>query len=143
MQEDKEAFFDVLDTTIHSLQVMIPMFETAKINVDRLHDASLGGFINATDCADYLTKKGMPFRDAYKTIGELVAYCIENHKNLNDLTIEEYKTFNSTFEDDVYQAIDLQTCVSCRQSLGGPAPLEVKRQIQQIELFVKEVKNCA
>ena len=138
MQEDKEAFFDILDTTIHSMQVMIPMFDTALIHKEKMHEAALGGFINATDCADYLTKKGMPFRDAYKSVGELVAYCIENKKSLNDLTLQEFQNFSSLFSEDVYTAIDLQTCLAQRKSLGGPAPQEVLRQIKNIELFLSE-----
>lgn len=138
MQEDKEAFFDILDTTIHSMQVMIPMFDTALIHKEKMHEAALGGFINATDCADYLTKKGMPFRDAYKSVGELVANCIENKKSLNDLTLQEFQNFSSLFSEDVYTAIDLQTCLAQRKSLGGPAPQEVLRQIKNIELFLSE-----
>lgn len=138
MQEDKEAFFDILDTTIHSMQVMIPMFETAVIHKEKMHQAALGGFINATDCADYLTKKGMPFRDAYKCVGQLVAYCIENKKALNDLTLTEFQKYSALFSEDVYTAIDLQTCLAQRKSLGGPAPEEVSRQIKKIEEFLSE-----
>ena len=103
-----------------------------------MHQAALGGFINATDCADYLTKKGMPFRDAYKCVGQLVAYCIENKKALNDLTLTEFQKYSALFSEDVYTTIDLQTCLAQRKSLGGPAPEEVSRQIKKIEEFLSE-----
>lgn len=141
MQEDKEALFDVLDTVKHSLQVMIPMFETMKIHKENMKKAALGGFINATDCADYLTKKGVPFRDAYKTIGQLVAYCIENGLALHEVDLDTLKGFHPQFEKDVYVAIDLKTCVEQRNSVGGPAPDEVARQIGVIEAFLSEVKE--
>ena len=138
MQEDKEAFFDLLDTVIHSLQVMIPMIQTAKFHKENMHQAALGGYINATDCADYLTRKGMPFRDAYKITGEMVSYAIDRKKSLNDLDLDEFHRFSSLFEEDIYQALDLIACVTKRNSLGGPSPDEVKRQIQNLELFLKE-----
>lgn len=141
MQEDKEALFDVLDTVKHSLQVMIPMFETMKIHKEEMKQAALGGFINATDCADYLTKKGVPFRDAYKTIGELVAYCLKQKCALNEVELSKLKEFHSLFEDDIYQAIDLKTCVEQRNVIGGPAPKEVSRQIKKIEDFLKSYEE--
>ena len=116
MQEDKEALFDVLDTVKHSLQVLIPMFETMRFNVENMKQAALGGFINATDCADYLTKKGVPFRDAYRTIGELVAWCIAHRCALNDVELDVLKQFHPLFEEDVYAAIDLQTCSTTSRS---------------------------
>lgn len=137
MQEDKEAFFDILETVIHSLQVMTPMIKSAKFDVEAMHQAALGGYINATDCADYLAKKGCPFRDAYKIVGELVAYCIEKKCSLNDLALDEMQSFSSLFDEDLYDAIDLQTCVSQRNVLGGPAPEQVKIQIQELERFIE------
>ncbi len=139
MQEDKEALFDVFDTVINSLKVLIPMFDTMIIHKDQMEKAALQGFINATDCADYLTKKGLPFRDAYKTIGQLVAYCIERGCALKDVDLDTLKSFNDLFEEDVYEAIDLKTCVMQRQSLGGPAPNEVARQIENIRKFLGEI----
>ena len=138
MQEDKEALFDVFDTVINSLKVLIPMFDTMVIHKEQMEKAALQGFINATDCADYLTKKGIPFRDAYKTIGQLVAYCIEKDCSLKDVDLATLKTFNDEFEADVYEAIDLKTCVMQRKSLGGPAPEEVARQISNIQKFLGE-----
>ena len=136
MQEDKEALFDVLDTVKHSLQVLIPMFETMRFNVENMKQAALGGFINATDCADYLTKKGVPFRDAYRTIGELVAWCIAHHCALNDVELDVLKQFHPLFEEDVYAAIDLQTCVAQRKVPGGPAPEAVQAQISALTQFI-------
>ena len=97
--------------------------------------AAEGGYINATDCADYLAKRGIPFRDAYKVTGGLVAYCIENGKTLNSLTLEEYKMFSPVFENDVYHALDLATCVEDRKSAGGPAPVRVREQIESLRKF--------
>ncbi|MEG2871372.1 MAG: argininosuccinate lyase, partial [Clostridium sp.] len=91
----------------------------------------------ATDCADYLTKKGMPFRDAYKVVGSLVGDCVKKNKTLTELTIDEYKQFSDCFESDIYEAIDLNTCVKERKVIGGPAPEEVSRQIKVIESFLK------
>ena len=139
-QEDKEAVFDAIDTVKQCLRVLTPMFSTMQILKDNMKKAALKGFINATDCADYLTKKGMPFRDAYKTVGQLVAQCVREDKSLADLTLEEYKTHSDVFENDVYEAIDLKTCVRGRKVIGGPAPEEVTRQISVIEKFVSEHK---
>ena len=140
MQEDKEEVFDAIDTVKQCLRVLTPMFSTMQILKDNMKKAALKGFINATDCADYLTKKGMPFRDAYKTVGQLVAQCVREDKSLADLTLEEYKTHSDVFENDVYEAIDLKTCVRGRKVIGGPAPEEVTRQISVIEKFVSEHK---
>lgn len=137
MQEDKEAVFDVVDTLLHSLQVLIPMFQTMKIHEENMKQAALGGFINATDCADYLTKKGVPFRDAYKCIGELVAWCIKQGCTLQDVELSQLQQFHPLFAEDVYHAIDLQTCVEQRNVPGGPAPEAVKQQIASIKQFIR------
>lgn len=138
MQEDKEAVFDAIDTVKQCLEVFTPMFETMELLGENMKKAASRGFINATDCADYLAKKGVPFRDAYKITGSLVGECIKRGKTLEELTLEEFKEFSPIFEEDVYHAIDLMTCVSERKVLGGPAPQEVARQIQVIENFIKE-----
>lgn len=138
MQEDKEAVFDAVDTVKQCLRVLTPMFATMTLCRDHMKKAALKGFINATDCADYLTRKGMPFRDAYKTVGELVARCVRADQSLMDLTVEEYKEHCELFEEDIYEAIDLKTCVSGRSVAGGPSPREVSRQIAVIERFMKE-----
>ena len=137
MQEDKEAVFDCIDTVKECLDVFIPMFQTMKICKENMMHACLHGFINATDLADYLTKKGLPFRDAYHIVGQIVGYGIQNKKSLNDIPLEEYKTFHSSFEEDVYKFIDIETCVNNRNVLGGPSPDSVSIQIQNIEKFIQ------
>lgn len=132
MQEDKEAIFDAIDTAKLCLETVTPMLATMRINKENMRNAAARGFINATDCADYLVKKGMPFRDAYKITGTLVALCIEKNLTLEQLPIEEYKKLCDTFEEDVYEAIKLETCVNMRKAEGGPAPESVKRQIEFI-----------
>jgi len=114
------------------------MFTTMELCKDNMKKAALRGFINATDCADYLTKKGMPFRDAYKTVGQLVGECVKQDKSLADLTLEEFKAHSEIFEEDIYEAIDLKTCVRGRNVIGGPSPEEVSRQIAVIEKFIKK-----
>lgn len=136
MQEDKEATFDAIDTVKNCLRVIAPMFRTMTVLTENMKNAAKRGFINATDCADYLTKKGMPFRDAYKATGTLVHYCIEHNKTLDTLSLDEYKAVTPLFENDIYHAIDLSTCVRERRSLGGPAPDEVARQLKVIEDFL-------
>ncbi len=130
MQEDKEAIFDAVDNVKLCLETFIPMIRTMKVNKDKMRNAAAGGFINATDCADYLVKKGMPFRDAYKITGKLVAQCIDTGMTLETLPIEEYKKMSELFSEDVYKAISLETCVGERKSEGGPAPESVMKQIE-------------
>ena len=137
MQEDKEAVYDAIDTVKQCLVIVDPMFDTLTVCKETMAKAALHGFINATDCADYLTRKGLPFRDAYHVIGRLVGYCSKEHKSLNECTLEELKEFHPTFENDVYDALDLKTCVLQRKALGGPSPDEVLRQIHVIEEFIK------
>ena len=136
MQEDKEAVFDAVDTVKSSLSVFTAMFATIKVKKDEMRKKASGGFINATDCADYLAKKGMPFRDAYKTVGEMVGYCVEKGKTFETLTTEEYKSFSELFADDVYEAIGLEKCAGDRKVYGGPAPEAVKRQIADMKDFL-------
>ncbi len=133
MQEDKEAVFDAVDTVQLCLAVLAPMLESATFNTENMKNAAARGFINATDCADYLTKKGVPFRDAYNITGRLVRTCIDMGLTLDTLPIEEYKKAHEIFDDDIYQAIDLLTCVSRRTVDGGPAPEAVMKQIAGIE----------
>ena len=143
MQEDKEAVFDAVDNVKISLEVFTKMLATLKINADVLRISASKGFINATDCADYLVKKGIPFRDAYKAVGSLVAYCIDNNKTLETLSLDEYKNIHPSFETDIYEAIDLQNCVNNRKVIGGPAEESVNRQIKSLEIFIGEViKNA-
>ena len=132
MQEDKEAIFDAVDTVKLSISAFIPMIETMTIFPENMREAAAKGFINATDCADYLVKKGTPFRDAYKITGEIVRLCIENNLTLETLPIEKYKEFSNKFEEDIFEAINLETCVMQRKVEGGPAPESVKAQIEYI-----------
>ena len=129
MQEDKEALFDAVDTVKMCVSTFIPMLKSARILSENMRNAAARGFINATDLADYLVKKGLPFRDAHHVSGRLVAYCIEKDTVLEQLSMEELKKHCDLFEEDVYHAISLDTCVKERRSAGGPAPEEVKKQI--------------
>ncbi len=133
MQEDKQAVFDAMDTAVICLDTFAPMLETARVLKDNLRAAAAGGFINATDCADYLVGKGLPFRDAYKCTGELVASCIAQGLTLETLPLEQYQAACGLFDEDIYQAIDLDACVNRRTVKGGPAPANVLREIAALE----------
>ena len=137
MQEDKEAVFDSIETVKSCLKNFAPMIATMSVKADNMYRAAQGGFINATDLADYLAKKGLPFRSAYKIVGEIVAYCIANKKVLDTVSMEEYKQFSPVFEDDLYQEISLETCVNKRTSAGGTGPESVETQIKFIKEFIK------
>ncbi|MCM1507303.1 MAG: argininosuccinate lyase [Ruminococcus flavefaciens] len=129
MQEDKEAIFDAVDNVKLCVKTFIPMISTMRVFKENMRNAAARGFINATDCADYLVKKGMPFRDAYKITGTLVAQCIEKGLTLETLPLDDYKAMTELFDNDVYDAINLETCVRERKSEGGPSPEAVKEQI--------------
>ena len=137
MQEDKEPVFDAIDTVEMCLPVFAAMIDTMTVRTDNMRKAAGKGFINATDCADYLTKKGMPFRDAYTVTGKLVAACTQQGKTLEELSLDELKAVSDLFEEDVYDAINLENCMALRASYGGPAVSETTRQIEAIEAFVK------
>ena len=137
MQEDKEPVFDAIDTVEMCLPVFAAMIDTMTVRTDNMRKAAGKGFINATDCADYLTKKGMPFRDAYTVTGKLVAACTAQGKTLEELTLDELKAVSDLFDEDVYEAIKLENCMALRASYGGPAVSETTRQIEAIEDFVK------
>ncbi|MFR4251395.1 MAG: argininosuccinate lyase [Christensenellales bacterium] len=139
MQEDKEAIFDAVDTVKLCLTTLIPMMQTMRVNKENMRAAAAKGFINATDCADYLVKKGVPFRDAYKITGGLVAQCIEKHLTLETLPLAAYKAASDVFDQDVYQAIALETCVKERKVEGGPSPVAVQKQINAVKAWRKEV----
>ena len=138
MQEDKEPVFDAVDTVEMCLPVFTAMLDTMTVRTDNMRRAAGHGFINATDCADYLTKKGMPFRDAYTVTGHLVAQCTAQGKTLEELTLEELKAVSPLFEQDVYDALNLENCMALRSSYGGPAVSETTRQIGEIEQFINE-----
>jgi len=135
MQEDKEAIFDACDTAKMCLQVMAPMIETMTVLPDNMRRAAQDGFINATDLADYLVRRGLPFRSAYKVSGQVVAACIAQHKTLETLPLEVYRSFSDVIDGDVYDAVDLENCVKRRTSYGGPAEDSVAQQIA----YVKEM----
>ena len=141
MQEDKEAIFDSVETVKKCLRVFTPMIATMKAIDENMYKAAQNGFINATDLADYLVKQGLPFRSAYKTVGQIVAYCIENKKVLETMSLEEYKKFDTTFENDLYEAISLETCVEKRISLGGTSKVSVEKQIDYITEFLANEKG--
>ena len=137
MQEDKEPVFDALDTVELCLPVFTGMIETMTVLPENMRKAAGRGFINATDCADYLTKKGMPFRDAYTATGQLVASCAAQGKTLEELTLEELQAVSPLFGEDVYEALKLENCMALRRSFGGPAEEETARQIREIERFLR------
>ena len=132
MQEDKEAIFDAVDTLELCLRTVTPMLATMTPLPANMRRAAAQGFINATDCADYLTKKGMPFRDAYKCTGTMVAACIAAGKTLEELTLDEFKQYSDLFAEDVYAAIDLSACCEGRTSYGGPTKASVLHQIELV-----------
>ncbi len=133
MQEDKEGVFDACDTVKMCLEVFVGMIATMKVRADVMLAAAKGGFINATDLADYLVRKGLPFRDAYKISGRTVAKCIEDKTTLDALPLETYKSFSPLIEEDVYEAIDLKTCVEKRISEGGTSVASVEAQITWVK----------
>lgn len=141
MQEDKEALFDGLDTVTLSLKTFCGMVKTMKVKKENMRKGAALGFTNATDVADYLVKKGMAFRNAHEVVGEIVLDCIKENKMIEELTLEEFKNFSPIFEEDIYHAIDLLTCVEERKVIGGPSTESVKMQIAALENFIKEFKQ--
>lgn len=141
MQEDKEAVFDAADTVRMCLTAFTPMLDTMRVNTDRMRAAAAGGFINATDCADYLVGKGLPFRDAYKAVGMLVALCIEKNTTLEELPLAEYRKICDLFDEGVYAAISLERCVGERKVTGGPAPCCVRAQVDRVRKLLSGAQN--
>jgi len=136
MQEDKEAVFDAVDTVLGCLEAVEPMLATARMRADRMLEATKDGFLNATDLADYLAKKGLPFRDAHAVVGQAVLYAIEHGKRLEELPLEVLKGFSPLIEEDVYQALDVRQCVAARKSLGGTAPEEVEKGLARAKALL-------
>jgi argininosuccinate lyase len=136
MQEDKEPVFDAIDTIEMCIPVFSAMLDTLTVRPKNMSKAAAGGFINATDCADYLTKKGMPFREAYMIVGRLVNMCIKTGETLDTLTLRDFRAISSLFDSDIYDALDLKNCVSARKVYGGPSHEDVQRQINYIKDFV-------
>ena len=138
MQEDKEAVFDGLDTASLSLKTFCGMIKTMKVKKENMRKGAGLGFTNATDVADYLVKKGMAFRNAHGVVGEIVLECINKNKMIEELTLDELKEFSQIFEEDIYHAIDLITCVEERKVMGGPSTESVKYQINALETFINK-----
>ena len=136
MQEDKEALFDAIDTVELCLPVFAAMVDTLTVRPRDMARAAAGGFINATDCADYRVKKGLPFREAYMIVGRLVNLCLKTGDTLDTLTLRDFRAISGLFDTDVYQALALKTCVNGRKVYGGPARESVEKQIGLIEEFV-------
>ena len=140
MQEDKEAAFDAIDTASNCLTLFTDMLRTLKFNKENMEKSAMMGFTNATDAADYLVVKGMPFRDAHSVIGRLVLHCIDKKCAIDDLKIDELKSFSELFDEDIYDAISLETCVNKRLTVGAPSPVVMKKVIDANEAFLKEFK---
>ena len=139
MQEDKEPIFDAVDTVKLCLPVFCDMIATMTVRKDNMLKGAKGGFTNATDAADYLVKKGMPFREAHAVVGKLVFYAISKDKALDELTLDEYREFSDIIENDIYAAISMQTCVNDRKIIGGPAEETVKTAIAEGRNFVNSL----
>ena len=141
MQEDKESLFDATETVERCLEIFAPMIRTMKVKSENMYRAAQKGFINATDLADYLTKRGMPFRSAYKITGSIVSDCIRRGIVLEDLTVNEYKSYSELFSDDLYEEISLKTCVAKRISAGATGYKSVETQIENFIKFLKNAKG--
>ena len=140
MQEDKEAVFDAVDNVRITLEVFRDMYATCTVNKDRLRRSAALGYINATDCADYLVRKGLAFRDAYKIVGAMVGKAVKEHRALEELTLDELKEFSERFDGDVYDSLNLDNCVSRRSVIGGPGRESVRYQLDMIDAVIK--KGC-
>nr|MDA8213634.1 argininosuccinate lyase [Clostridia bacterium] len=136
--EDKEALFDAIDTVKGCLLVFTPMVATLKVKKEAMRQATKGGFANATDMADYLAKKGVPFRTAHEIVGKAVLYCTTHGKDLEDLSLAEYKDFSPVFQEDIYQTISIDECVRARKVPGGPAPEAVQAAIAKAGALLGE-----
>lgn len=135
LQEIQEALFDAIDTLKSVLPPFTGMLRTMKVHTDRMLEAARGGFSNATDLADYLVRKGIPFRDAHEVSGKLVRYCIENSVALEDLKLEKFQSFSDRIDSDIYEALTIENCVQNRKIIGGPSPEAVEHELQQAEKF--------
>ena len=136
MQEDKELVFDAIDTTKGCLALFTGMLKTMKFNNVRMEESAKHGFTNATDAADYLVNHGVPFRDAHGIVGQLVLYCIEHKKALDDMTMEEFKAISPVFEEDIYDAISMKTCVEMRNTIGAPGKTAMEKVIAIEEAYL-------
>lgn len=139
MQEDKEAVFDAIDTVKGCLLVFPPMLETMNVKAHNMRRAAEGGYTNATDLADYLAKKGVPFREAHEIVGHAVLYAIKQGQALSEISLSEYQQWSTVFAEDLYQAIDINTCVQKREVLGGPAPTAVRQTLAHLRAWIRGV----
>ena len=130
MQEDKELMFDAIDTVKGCVALFTGMLETLKFRKDVMRESAMKGFTNATDAADYLVNHGVPFRDAHAMIGRLVLYCIEQDKAIDELSLDELKAISPVFEQDVFEAVSLETCVNKRMTIGAPGPKAMREVIR-------------
>ena len=137
MQEDKEFTFDAIDTVKGCLALFTGMIKTMTVNKNVMEQSAKNGFTNATDAADYLVGKGVPFRDAHGIVGQLVLYCIEKNISLDDMTLEEYQKISPVFEQDIYEAISLETCVEKRETIGAPSRSSMEQVIAINEEYLK------
>ena len=138
MQEDKEVAFDAIATVKDCIQLFEGMLKTMKFRTDRMADSAMNGFTNATDAADYLVMKGVPFRDAHGIIGRLVLYCIDKNTSIDKLSLEELRSIDSHFDEDIYEAVSLKTCVEKRLTLGAPGPEAMKQVIELHKKYLKQ-----
>jgi argininosuccinate lyase len=138
MQEDKELVFDAIDTTKGCIALFTGMLDTMKFRKDRMNESAKNGFTNATDAADYLVNHGVPFRDAHGIVGRLVLYCIEKNIALDDMTLEEYHAISPVFEEDIYDAISMETCVNKRLTIGAPGKEAMEKVIAICRAYLEE-----
>lgn len=138
LSEDKEQVFDSIDTLLDSLAIVTPMIAKMKVNAERTRRAADMGYANATDLADYLAKKGIPFREAHHIVGSMVNYAIKHNKRLDDFTMDEYRQFSDKIEEDIREEISLETCVKARRSFGGTAPERVREQLEHADKVLSE-----
>ena len=141
MQEDKELTFDAIDTVKGCIALFTGMISSMKLNKERMQTSAMMGFTNATDAADYLVKNGVPFRDAHGIIGRLVLYCIEKNKAIDELSLDELKAIDSHFEEDIFDAVSLETCVNKRNTIGAPGPEAMKKVLEINEAFLSSLEN--
>ena len=141
LQEDKEGFFDAVDTLADSLLIMQGMLATATFNKERMAAGAGRGFTNATDAADYLVRKGVPFRDAHEIIGRLVLACEKQGRAIDELSLDELRTFSPQFQEDIYDAVSLETCVNARALPGGPAPSAVREHIAAAKRLLADIPD--
>ncbi len=141
MQEDKELSFDAFDTVSDCIRLFDGMLSTMRFRTDRMERSARGGFTNATDAADYLVKKGVPFRDAHGIIGEIVLFCIDGKKAIDELTIDELRGFCDKFDEDVYDAISMKTCVNTRETTGAPGKNAMEAELFACRSYIEKEKE--